>query len=350
VSGSLNPLLGSADDTAIGQQANALLPTSAPVPLAPPPSLADAWTANTKAYGDFVAQQRAAGVADGTLDPDTGWPTQKGYVDAARQTANGLLMGTTAPEGGVPGFTAFHGSGADFNAFGNNKIGTGEGNQAFGYGHYVADAESVAQTYRDAARAKAAQASPELQAAVSDYNAKYQAVGQFMSGSQADFDAAIASRDAAHAKLQELQANPPPTSPGHMYQVQINADPAHFLDWDKPLSEQTPEVRDRLSMLMQAHSVPRGNNAGGETTGSQLYNHLYDKFGGDAASVAQELHGEGIPGIRYLDGGSRADGSGTSNHVIFDPATIAILRKYGIAGLMAGGGAAASAGSQAPTQ
>jgi hypothetical protein len=26
--------------------------------------------------------------------------------------------------------------------------------------------------------------------------------------------------------------------PGHMYEVNIRADPSHFLDWDKPLSEQ----------------------------------------------------------------------------------------------------------------
>jgi hypothetical protein len=53
----------------------------------------------------------------------------------------------------------------------------------------------------------------------------------------------------------------------------------------------------------------------------------------------------GIPGIRYLDQGSRSQGQGTSNFVIFDPKTIEILRKYGIAGHMAGGAAAAT---QAP--
>jgi hypothetical protein len=25
--------------------------------------------------------------------------------------------------------------------------------------------------------------------------------------------------------------------PGHMYEVNIRADPSHFLDWDKPLSD-----------------------------------------------------------------------------------------------------------------
>jgi hypothetical protein len=33
---------------------------------------------------------------------------------------------------------------------------------------------------------------------------------------------------------------------------------------------------------------------------------------------------------------------GTHNYVVFDAATIDILRKYGIAGLIAGGGAAAT--------
>ena len=28
-----------------------------------------------------------------------------------------------------------------------------------------------------------------------------------------------------------------------MYQVNIGADPEHFLDWDKPLSEQHPVVQ-----------------------------------------------------------------------------------------------------------
>jgi hypothetical protein len=57
------------------------------------------------------------------------------------------------------------------------------------------------------------------------------------------------------------------------------------------------------------------------------------------------MQAAGIPGIRYLDQGSRGAGQGTHNYVVFDPATIEILRKYGLAGLIAGGGAAA-AGTQ----
>ena len=36
---------------------------------------------------------------------------------------------------------------------------------------------------------------------------------------------------------------------GHMYEVNIGADPEHFLDWDKPLSEQSQHVQEALKPL-----------------------------------------------------------------------------------------------------
>ena len=47
-----------------------------------------------------------------------------------------------------PGIIAFHGSGADFDQFSLEKIGTGEGAQAYGYGLYFTDSEDIAQFYR----------------------------------------------------------------------------------------------------------------------------------------------------------------------------------------------------------
>ena len=49
----------------------------------------------------WLQDQRAESVRQGLLDPETGLPTQKGLVDAARATAEGVMMGTTAP-GDVP--------------------------------------------------------------------------------------------------------------------------------------------------------------------------------------------------------------------------------------------------------
>ena len=41
----------------------------------------------------------------------------------------------------------FHGSGVGFSRFETSKMGTGEGSQAYGFGHYMADARPVAQSY-----------------------------------------------------------------------------------------------------------------------------------------------------------------------------------------------------------
>ena len=54
------------------------------------------------------------------------------------------------------------------------------------------------------------------------------------------------------------------------------------------------------------------------------------------------LNDQGIPGIKYLDQGSRGSGAGTSNYVVFNDKLIDILRKYGLAGLTAGAGATAA--------
>ena len=46
-----------------------------------------------------------------------------------------------------------------------------------------------------------------------------------------------------------------------------------------------------------------------------------------------ELSTAGVPGIKYLDQGSRGAGTGTKNYVVFDQNLINIIKKYGIAGL-----------------
>jgi hypothetical protein len=48
-----------------------------------------------------------------------------------------------------------------------------------------------------------------------------------------------------------------------------------------------------------------------------------------AADATDTLRQIGIPGIRYLDGGSRSAGQGSSNFVAFDPEMIRILERNG---------------------
>ena len=62
-------------------------------------------------------------------------------------------------------------------------------------------------------------------------------------------------------------------------------------------------------------------------TGKRVYRLLADKHGSDRAA-SEYLNSLGIPGLRYLDGGSRASGEGTHNYVIWDDKAVNILETY----------------------
>jgi hypothetical protein len=125
-----------------------------------------------------------------------------------------------------------------------------------------------------------------------------------------------------------------PPNKGSMYQVDINADPSQMLDWDKPLSKQSQVVQDNLASL----GLTDPNATGGDM--HVALRHRYMQETGDAegptkqdrinasSSATSALQQAGIPGISYLDAGSRAAGDGTRNHVVFDPQNIAIQKKY----------------------
>jgi hypothetical protein len=121
-----------------------------------------------------------------------------------------------------------------------------------------------------------------------------------------------------------------------MYEVNVNADPERFLHWDKPLNEQSQHVRDAIA------NSPLAGYEKTSLPGSQIVPHTVEG--------ANALASYGIPGIRYLDQGSRGAGEGSHNYVVFDANTMEIIRRYGLAGLMAGGGAAALGGTQGQSQ
>jgi hypothetical protein len=348
---------------------------NAPIqPLAPEDAAsvgpAQAYTSTKDALSSWVDAQRAKAVEQGLWDPDTGFPTLKGMHEAAQQYGGALVAGTSAP-----GVRAFHGSPHDFEAFDAGKIGTGEGAQAYGHGLYFAENEGVAKGYRDVlARAQTPSDTVQTQQALNqaiiasnDKLAELLKSGVRFGSDEAE--AALRPHQQAIATLREqLDKSPPPT--GHMYEVSINANPDHFLDWDKPLSEQSRTVRKAISKdyphlfdegrypdtlvagsMAQARGLQAGTSMIGhnpvmrygvpakEMTGQDFW-HLMARNSESLPAASTALKQAGIPGIRYLDQGSRGAGEGTSNYVAFDAATIEILRKYGIAGLIGAGAAA----------
>jgi hypothetical protein len=164
--------------------------------------------------------------------------------------------------------------------FRSDKIGTGEGAQAYGHGLYFGE-EGTAKAYRNSLS-----------------NEKK----------------------------------------GHIYHVRVNANPKHFLDWDKPLSEQHPAIQHiaRNADISAAKGKTKGvlnawregNDVGVEATGKDLHRAL-SSYGENSPSAAAALQAAGIPGIRYLDANSRGPtGNPTHNHVIFDPSIIDIKHRY----------------------
>lgn len=271
-----------------------------------------------------------------------------GGMGGAEQGAAGAFGGKLAQTAPVDDagnvITAYHGSPHSFDKFSLHKIGTGEGAQAYGHGLYFAENEGVAKSYKAAGPAADAQYSEinsRLSQLAKDMSANSNGYRNFRDQTLGDQQAA--EYDALMAKKRNL---------GNMYQVGINANPDHFLDWDAPLSEQHPVVQQALSGSSIAPKIQEHQDmlaaSGRPYTGANTYAGLAERNPNpatradtwDTAIAAQRLKDAGIPGIKYYDGGSRGAGTGSRNYVVFDDKTIDILKKYGLAGLgVAGVGA-----------
>lgn len=235
---------------------------------------------------------------------------------------------------------AFHGSPYDFDKFDLSKIGTGEGAQAYGHGLYFAENPAVAKEYKEnLARA-------EVNGRPYNVNDPTHVAAALLYEEGGNAEAA-AQRAKTMYKGREgdnfwdrvasvLKSGKTPSydkGAGKTYEVSINADPEHFLDWDKPVGKGIAKLltTDPASVKRVAGLTP---------------NALSSEFG--KPEVADKLRQAGIPGIKYLDQGSRGQGKGSYNYVVFDDKTIEILKKYGLAGLLAGG--AGGAASQETTK
>lgn len=249
---------------------------------------------------------------------------------------------------------AYHGSPHNFDKFKMDRIGTGEGAQAYGHGLYFAENENVAQNYRAALKLKGHDGSSEtemlrsagftdedmrqLQPFLDTASDAQGAMRQF-----SDWTGKKATPEMQSAVSAVLESRPK----GSMYEVNINANPDDFLDWDKPFASADdverfaakfdgvdPALRKKIEdygyMRQQAgQPMPDGNDI------------LREVFGGVGEKASQQatrtMSEAGIPGIKYFDGNSRSSGEGSRNYVVFDENLINIVKKYGIAGAVSAG-------------
>jgi hypothetical protein len=249
--------------------------------------------------------------------------------------------------------------------FDASKIGTGEGAQSFGHGIYTAENPLVAKDYQfmeqnwfDTSKAKykgksidswyeQAQKDQEKAFRTKDkaleqnatarlaywenimtHNHPENVLKQF---TDPEYGWDAATNYAKSIDLSKFQGIP---RTGNLYKVDLPDEKiATMLDWDKPLSQQSPQVQAAIEKLTGIKADKAKLNEfddallnalqGGTTElpkqpldpmGSDLYQRI---IGGNPAQVAGKLQEQGIAGIKYLDQFSREAGQGTRNFVVF---------------------------------
>ena len=336
-----------------------------------------------------------AGVADLTGNaPDPSRPGQMlpsfyenisggNYLDAGLQALGGAgdavqMMGGVFPPAlavgaamkAPRGIRAFHGSPYDFDKFSLDKIGTGEKAQMYGHGLYFAENPKVARDYRD-----------QLTQPPFEYKIGDKSVPKM-------YEDAINKEDYELAEvLEQVQLHDTPTDLksrftvdqgysqetedfvksldydvlkgvdetgaelplGRQYEVNIDADPEMMLDWQKPYKDQSEAVKKAIE---EAGYKPDDERM----TGGLIYQKIAEDYAdiesysnpfsnpyADASSILEDA---GIPGIKYLDlgsrGGAKSLADATSNYVVFDDALIEIMRKYGLLAPLVGAGTVAA--------
>lgn len=316
-----------------------------------PGLLKDAWEGGQRTFLD------SAGAPVPDAAPGAKWSSNVDALNAASIAPMAGVAGRMSgaiPRGALgsggsdmvsksKGITAYHGSPHDFDKFSLEKIGTGEGAQAYGHGLYFAEREGVAHGYRDRLSGSAAFRANEDSAALNYLKSAGGDVGKAIAESDAWIDQLTKAGARKVPKLSErldmeIAANDLlkrqsrgetviNDNPGRMYEVRINAEPEQFLDWDKSVAEQTPAVRDQLAAFGLSDDAKAFNILQGIVERMRVDGRI--SGGRDlGVQVSDELRGAGLPGIRYLDQGSRNAGTGSSNYVVFDDALIDIMRKY----------------------
>jgi hypothetical protein len=262
--------------------------------------------------------------------------------------------------------SAFHGSPYRFDRFTLDHMGEGEGNQAFGWGLYFAGDRALAEHYRkslslrrnrngtfivDGEEVKVGtngiwtgKTSGKVytplkgDAAAIALNALWEKVGnrqaaidillqsvrnaQFMNDKESFQEAARLIED---GRIEHRQDK------GQLYNVDIPED-SDLLDYDKTLTEQPEKVRNQIARIaarvsLRLSKAVNKNSNFTTWTGHDFYNEISRELGGDKAA-SEFLNSLGIPGLRYLDGNSRAKGEGTRNYVIWDESAINVLETF----------------------
>jgi hypothetical protein len=208
--------------------------------------------------------------------------------------------------------------------FDPKRIGTGEGAQMYGIGHYLAESPNVAKRYtpRDEKYESKLLSMYNRAEARGDYDSMEVLESAMMHSTPEELRKSYPNA----AKLIDQIAKIP--QKGSLYKVDLPDEQiVKMLDWDKPFKRHPQEIREildnvplRLDMNKPSHlkvaEMIDNPNPAVEPDVSGLYSALSNALGSSEAA-SNYLKEMGIPGIKYLDEASRDAGKGTSNFVVF---------------------------------
>lgn len=262
--------------------------------------------------------------------------------------ATGVAL--NAPTMGLLGHTVYHGSPHKFDKFDASKIGTGEGAQAYGHGLYFAENPATARTY-SANRAYVGAAMNGKPAGINYDDPRWlaqKAIDEFGDAAKAKAHLEMVARTAAKHQTPETSAavkgaielvsNGAVVKNGALYKADLPDEwLPKMLDWDSPLNKQpegvqafarkalAPEISNASKVADGWGDLSAPYDAFSELTGRDLVSKLRPNLnasiqnitGGGGPEVSNALRQAGVPGIRYLDQGSRGAGEGSYNYVVF---------------------------------
>lgn len=260
---------------------------------------------------------------------------------------------------------AYHGSPHQFKKFLLEKMGMGEGHQAYGWGLYFAQKMGVAGSYMQGQR-MLLDGNPVLD---SDFPSSFKDfLGdnelrkevEYVWGQLGNVDGVISRFDGWASELENESL--PTLSPeekaeyrkpaamyrqavawmesnrdrlsgseGSLYEVTLDVNPEDLLDLDRPLSQQSEKVQKILAE-MNPDMDPSSDEYDANEKGDSIYNRLVSHasaFAGADQIASRTLLKAGIPGSMYLDQMSRGKGEGTRNFVIWDEDVINIETRDG---------------------
>jgi len=271
-----------------------------------------------------------------------------------------------------PGIIAFHGSGADFDEFKLEKIGTGEGAQAFGYGLYFTDKEDIAKFYRDSvgagnevtykgkviqdldqdfadenniAHMAGQQETPEdmqrvvadevrrtrnnlagIEQSIKDFQENPDVYPLKFHGMEINMETAENQREFLQRRLDaalEVQDNISQieTKPaGTMYQVGLHVNPDELIDYDKTFDEQSAFVQEAILKVLDEVNLDDAMNMG-----IDAFSPPYNGNEEQALQATKKLMLDNFSTVRFLNDWSVLRGAENSGEEL--------LEKHGVKGI-----------------